>query len=155
MLNGKRKLFEVRPDERLSETLRKNGCFSVKVGCGQGACGACTVWIDEKPRLSCLILTARLENRSVITLEGVQKEAAEFAEYFVSEGAEACGFCAPGFVMTVLAMKKELPNPTPEQMKEYLNGCLCRCTGYISKSRAVKRYIDEYVSRNVEALKKS
>lgn len=149
-LNGKKQLFDVRPDERLSETLRNSGCVSVKEGCKQGACGACTVWVDEKPMLSCLLLSARMEGKNVTTLEGVQEEAKVFAKYFISEGAEACGFCAPGFVMTVLAMERELKDPTPEQVKEYLNGCLCRCTGYVSKSRAVQKYLDEFVRGNAE-----
>ena len=74
------------------------------------------------------------------TLEGVEEEAAEFARYLAEEGADQCGFCSPGFIMTVLALKREIEHPTPDQIKEYLAGNLCRCTGYQSQYRALMKY---------------
>ena len=82
-----------------------------------------------------------MAGHSVTTLEGVQEEAAEFGRFLAEEGAEQCGFCAPGFIMNVLAMVRELDNPTLEEMKEYLAGNLCRCTGYMGQLRAIRNYM--------------
>ena len=141
-VNGNPCTWEVRPDETLNRSLHAHGYISVKTGCGQGACGMCTVWLDEKPVPSCTLLTSRLANRRITTLEGVQKEAEEFSRYLVAEGADQCGFCAPGFVMLVLALRRELPDgATEEEIKQYLVGNLCRCTGYLGKTRAVVKYL--------------
>ena len=74
-------------------------------------------------------------------MEGLQKEAEEFGRFLAGYGAEQCGFCSPGFIMNVLAMERELKNPTDEEIREYLSGNLCRCTGYVSQMRAVKDYL--------------
>lgn len=79
--------------------------------------------------------------KKITTLEGVQKEAEEFAQFLGGEGAEQCGFCSPGFVMNVLAMVRELEDPTEEDIKEYLAGNLCRCTGYAGQLRAIQKYL--------------
>jgi carbon-monoxide dehydrogenase small subunit len=83
----------------------------------------------------------RVNGKTLVTIEGVQKEAEEFAQVLAAEGAEQCGFCSPGFIMTVLAMKQELLNPTEEQIIHYLTGNLCRCTGYMGQLRAIKKYL--------------
>lgn len=140
-VNNKNMQFDIEGDEFLVDTLRRYGFYSVKKGCDTGNCGLCTVWIDEKPVLSCSTLSVRVEGKRITTLEGVQKEAKEFAEFLVKEGAEQCGFCSPGFTMTVLAMKRELSNPTEEEILHYLTGNLCRCTGYMGQLRAVKKYL--------------
>jgi carbon-monoxide dehydrogenase small subunit len=98
------------------------------------------VWVDGKPVLSCTTLAVRANGKKVTTLEGVPEEAAEFAAYLAKEGADQCGFCSPGFIMNVLALKREIENPTPQQIKEYLSGNLCRCTGYQSQYRALMKY---------------
>ena len=121
--------------------LREKGCYSVKRGCETANCGLCTVWLDEKPVLSCSTLAARVHKRSVITLECLQEEAEEFGRFLANEGADQCGFCSPGFIMNVLAMEKELMNPTEEEIREYLAGNLCRCTGYMGQLRAVQKYL--------------
>jgi carbon-monoxide dehydrogenase small subunit len=77
----------------------------------------------------------------VTTLEGLKEEAEEFGAFLAQEGAEQCGFCSPGFIMNVLAMVRELENPTIEEMKEYLSGNLCRCTGYMGQLRAIRKYM--------------
>ena len=141
MLNGKRISMDVKPDEFLADSLRKYGVYSVRKGCDTTCCGLCTVWIEGKPVLSCTSLSFRLHGKNITTLEGVQKEAEEFAQILVAEGAEQCGFCSPGFIMTVLAMKRELVNPTEEEIIHYLTGNLCRCTGYLGQLRAIKRYM--------------
>ena len=129
-LNGVKRQAEVRPDELLLDFLRKNSCYSVKRGCETSNCGLCTVWMDEKPVLSCSVPAARAAGHKITTLEGVQEEAAEFSDYLANEGADQCGYCSPGLIMNVLALKREIPNPTMAQIKEYLSGNLCRCTGY-------------------------
>lgn len=140
-VNGKKRKVEIEPEEYLVDSLRKLGNLSVKRGCDTGCCGLCSVWIDKKPTLSCSMLTVRALNKEITTIEGLQKEASEFAEILVSEGAEQCGFCSPGFIMTVLAMKDELNNPTEEDIIHYLTGNLCRCTGYMGQLRAIKTYL--------------
>ena len=80
-------------------------------------------------------------------MEGVEKEAAQFGEFLADEGAEQCGFCSPGFIMNVLAMARELQNPTLDEIKEYLAGNLCRCTGYMGQLRAIKKYIEVKMQR--------
>lgn len=140
-LNGRRCTDEVAPDMTLYSYLRQKGCYSVKCGCETSSCGLCTVHFDGKPVLSCSMLAVRADGHSVTTLEGVEQEALEFGNFLADEGGEQCGFCSPGFIMNVLAMVKELPDPTDEQIKHYLAGNLCRCTGYQSHLRAIKKYL--------------
>lgn len=141
-LNGKQVQAEVRPDTVLLDLVRELGCYSVKRGCETANCGLCTVWLDGKPVLSCSTLALRADGRHVTTLEGLQKEAEEFGMFLAAEGGEQCGFCSPGFIMNVLAMERELKDPTEDEIKEYLAGNLCRCSGYMSQLRAVKKYLD-------------
>lgn len=140
-INGRGVQIEVQPGEFLSETLRRYGYLSVKEGCDTGNCGLCTVWLDGKPVLSCSTLAARMENHEITTLEALADEAEEFARFLVAEGAEQCGFCAPGFTMTVLAMKRELQNPDADAINHYLAGNLCRCSGYKGQLRAIEKYM--------------
>lgn len=140
-LNNKKVAFEVEGNEFLADTLRANGMLSIRKGCDTSCCGLCTVWIEGKPVLSCSLLSIKANGKNITTIEGVQKEAEEFAKVLVAEGAEQCGFCSPGFIMTVLAMKNELINPTEEEIIHYLTGNLCRCTGYMGQLRAVKKYL--------------
>lgn len=142
ILNNKRVSFEVENNEFLADTLRRNGVSSVRKGCNTTCCGLCSVWIDGKPTLSCSVLSVKISGKNITTMEGVTEEADKFAKILVAEGAEQCGFCSPGFIMTVIAMKKELNNPTDEEIKHYLTGNLCRCTGYMGQLRAVKTYLE-------------
>ena len=141
-VNGKLIKDDVSCDLLLIDFLRNHGCYSVKRGCETSNCGLCTVWMDEKPVLSCSILVARANNHSIVTLEGLQEEAKVFADFMANEGAEQCGFCSPGLIMNVLAMEKELKNPSEEELKNYLAGNLCRCTGYMAQMRAITKYLN-------------
>ncbi|WP_297418521.1 (2Fe-2S)-binding protein [Clostridium sp.] len=138
------KLFEddIQVDMLLIDYLRSKGFYSVKRGCETANCGLCTVHLEGKPILSCSTLAVKANGFHVTTIEGLQDEAEEFGAFMADQGAEQCGFCSPGFVMNVLAMKKELKNPTEEEIKQYLVGNLCRCTGYMSQLRAVKKYLN-------------
>lgn len=140
-VNNKPITLEASPDDILADVLRQAGYFSVRKGCDTSCCGLCTVWLDGSPVLSCTVPAFRIQGRAVTTLEGVGPEAEEFANFLAAEGADQCGFCSPGFVMTVLAMKRELATPTEEQIIHYLTGNLCRCTGYMGQLRAIKRYL--------------
>lgn len=141
-VNGKLIKDDISCDLLLIDFLRNHGCYSVKRGCETSNCGLCTVWMDEKPVLSCSILAARANNHSIMTLEGLQEEAKVFADFMANEGAEQCGFCSPGLIMDVLAMEKELKNPSEEEIKNYLAGNLCRCTGYMAQMRAITKYLN-------------
>ena len=140
-LNRKQVTAEVGADTVLLGVLRDLGCKSVKCGCETTNCGLCTVWIDGKSRLSCSVLAAGIDGHEVTTLEGGEEEAAEFGRFLAAEGGEQCGFCSPGFIMNVLAMKRELEDPDLDEIKEYLAGNLCRCTGYMSQLRAIRKYL--------------
>ena len=144
-VNGKLIKDDVSCDLLLIDFLRNHGCYSVKRGCETSNCGLCTVWMDEKPVLSCSILAVRANNHSIITLEGLQEKAKVFADFMANEGAEQCGFCSPGLIMNVLAMEKELKNPSEEEIKNYLAGNLCRCTGYMAQMRAITKYLNRGV----------
>lgn len=140
-LNGKPIKSEIEPDTLLLDFVREHGCYSVKRGCETSNCGLCTVLVDKKPVLSCSILAARVQGKQVITMEGIQERAKAFGEFLAREGAEQCGYCSPGFIMNVLAMEEELEEPSIEEIKAYLAGNLCRCTGYMGQLRAVQKYL--------------
>lgn len=146
-LNGKPVLTEVEAGDILLHVLRKLGCYSVKCGCETTNCGLCTVWLDEKPVLSCSVPALRIEGHRITTMEGLQEEALRFGTFLAAEGAEQCGFCSPGFIMNVLAMERELCRgghvPDMEEIREYLAGNLCRCTGYMGQMRAIEKYLKE------------
>lgn len=140
-LNGLDVEYVIKPGEYLLDTLRSNGIKSVKKGCDASACGVCTVLVDDKPVLSCSLLTAKVEGHRVTTVEAIQDEAAELSEYFSKEGSDQCGYCNAAYALMVHALKKENPHPTDEEIKDYMVGNLCRCTGYQSQQKAVKAYL--------------
>lgn len=140
-LNGKPVSADIPENMVLLDFLRSQGCYSVKRGCETSNCGLCTVWLDEVPVLSCNMPAARVQGRRVTTLEGLQKEAEEFGGFLADQGGEQCGFCNPGFIMNVLAMERELKNPTIDEINAYLAGNLCRCTGYVSQLRAIQAWL--------------
>jgi carbon-monoxide dehydrogenase small subunit len=140
-LNGLDTKMEIEPHEFLLDVLRRYGCPSVKRGCDTSSCGVCTVLLDGAPVLSCSLFAAKANGRSVTTVEGAREEVAKFADFLTGEGADQCGYCNPGFALTVLALKREFGHPTKEQIQHYLAGNLCRCTGYVGQLRAVEKYL--------------
>ena len=147
-LNGKKLTRMVEADTVLLDFLRKEGCYSVKRGCETSNCGLCTVFLDEKPVLSCSVLAARAEGRTVTTLEGLQEEAAEFGAFIADQGAEQCGFCNPGFIMNALALFREKEYPNEDEIKEYLAGNLCRCSGYEGQLRGIQAFLEWKKEKN-------
>ena len=141
-LNGVKRQAEVRPDELLLDFLRKNSCYSVKRGCETANCGLCTVLMDERPVLSCSMLAVRADGKRIVTLEGMQEEAKEFGAFMANEGAEQCGFCNPGMIMNAIALFRENPDPSDDEIREYLAGNLCRCSGYEGQLRGIHDFLE-------------
>lgn len=142
-LNGKKISDSVAPDMLLIDFVRSKGCFSVKRGCETANCGLCTVLMDGVPVLSCSILAARADGHIVQTLEGLQEEAEDFVGFIADQGSDQCGFCNPGFVMNTIALFRENPDPTDEEIKSFLAGNLCRCSGYEGQLRGIRAYLDQ------------
>ena len=142
ILNGKRLEEEISPDLLLIDFVRAHGCYSVKRGCETSNCGLCTVFLDEKLVLSCSVLAARADGHRVDTLEGLKEEAKEFGTFIANQGAEQCGFCNPGMIMNAIALFREIPDPSEEQIKEYLAGNLCRCSGYEGQLRGILNFLE-------------
>ena len=140
-LNGKAITASVDPDTVLLDFLRAQGCLSVKRGCDTSNCGLCTVMLDGKPILSCSTLAVRADGREIDTLEGLQEEAADFVGFIADQGADQCGFCNPGFVMNTVALLRENPNPTDAEIRAFLAGNLCRCSGYEGQLRGIRNYL--------------
>lgn len=132
-LNGSQVTAETEPAVRLLDLLRNTFHLTgTKEGCGQGECGACTVIMDGQAVNSCLVLAGQLEGSEVLTIEGLEKDGVldVVQEAFVEEGAIQCGYCTPGMIMSVKALLMRVPNPTPEEIKEAIEGNICRCTGF-------------------------
>lgn len=141
-LNGRPVEVEVPPGRRLLDLLREDlGLTGTKEGCGEGECGACTVLVDGKPRLSCLTLAIQVEGKDVLTVEGLGQAGRlhPLQEAFVEGASVQCGFCTPGFLMAAYALLLANPNPTRPEVREWLSGNLCRCTGYEQIVEAVLR----------------
>ena len=140
-LNGKKIIEDISADMTLYQFVIEHGCYSVKCGCETTNCGLCTVFLNDKPVLSCAVLAARADGQKVETLEGLQKEAEEFGRFIADQGAEQCGFCNPGMIMNAIALFRETSEPTDEEIKRYLAGNLCRCSGYEGQLRGIHEFI--------------
>lgn len=143
-VNGRLLRVACNPGDALTDILRKAGFVEVKKGCGMGKCGACTVLMDGVPVPSCATFAGKADGHAITTIRGVEAEAEEFARFLTAEGADQCGFCAPGFVLMVLAMKRELTSPTEDNVRQYLEGNLCRCSGYEGQLRAIVKYLEAH-----------
>ena len=141
-LNGRNIMDSVEADTILLDFLRENGCLSVKRGCDTSNCGLCTVLMDGKPVLSCSTLAVRADGHEIYTLEGLQAEASDFVGFIADLGADQCGFCNPGFVMNTIALLRENPDPTDDEIRAFLAGNLCRCTGYDGQLRGIRAFLD-------------
>ena len=141
LLNGTMREAEISSDQLLIDFVRDHGCYSVKRGCETSGCGLCTVFLDDNPVLSCSILAARVDGHKVTTLEGLKEEAEEFGVFIADQGAEQCGFCNPGMIMNALALFRENEFPNEEEIKEYLAGNLCRCSGYEGQLRGIQNFL--------------
>lgn len=141
-INGKNRTVSVSPDTSLFSVLRDLGYKSVKCGCETSNCGLCTVFLDDRPILSCSLAAVRADGCRITTLEGLQDEAAEFVGFIADQGAEQCGFCNPGYVMNTIALLRENPDPTDDEIRAWLSGNLCRCSGYEGQIRGIRAYLD-------------
>ncbi len=145
-VNSKVHNLLVEEHELLSDTIRNRvGLTGTKVGCESGGCGACTVWIDGVPALSCITPAVKSSGKNITTIEAIAEggKLHRLQEKFVEKGAIQCGYCTPGMVMTSLAFINENPNPTIEEIRESISGNLCRCTGYKKIIEAISEYSAE------------
>ncbi len=144
-LNGEEIEAQASDDERALDFLRRLGMKSVKEGCGEGECGACTIIVNGKNVASCLMLAPELDGTDTWTVEGLSKngELDPVQRAFVESGAIQCGFCTPGMVMSAKALLMKNPHPSDEEIKKGMEGNLCRCTGYFKILEAVKRAADK------------
>lgn len=147
-VNGFKHEIQCAPDEYLSDSLRQLGYLSVRQGCDTGSCGACTVHINGMAILSCITLAAQAHGKSITTIEGVPMQAKAIGTLLVEEGADQCGYCSSGLIMSILYLESVVSAPTDEDIRKYLNGNLCRCTGYAGQFRAVKRYFEVKAHEN-------
>ena len=144
-VNGREEKLYLEDADTLLEALRDHlRLWSVREGCGVGTCGTCTVLLDGRPVSSCFILAARVTVREITTVEGLGKGGAlhPVQEAFLEQRALQCGYCTPGFILAVKALLDENPNPTEEEVCEYLVGNLCRCGAYPDILRAVRAVKD-------------
>lgn len=140
-VNGAELEIEAPDDELLLDSLRQRlALFSVHEGCSVGACGACTVLLDGRPASSCLLLTARLAERDILTSEGLggEDDPSPVQRAFIEAAGFQCGYCTPGFVLTVEALLNEHPDPSDAEIRDYLAGNLCRCGAYPNILEAVR-----------------
>jgi len=142
-INNVKKSFLIEKNEYLLDVLRRNNYLSVRRGCDNTSCGVCTVLFDGKPIPSCSLLAIRCEGHEITTVEGIDKEVEKLANYFGELGADQCGYCNPSMALTVYSLKQENKNATDEEIKAYLVGNLCRCTGYVAQNQAIKKYLGD------------
>jgi aerobic-type carbon monoxide dehydrogenase small subunit (CoxS/CutS family) len=144
-VNGERQEVAVLPHHTLLEVLREDlGLIGTKHGCELGECGACTVLADGKPVLSCLTLPVEVQDCAITTIEGLEQSGKlhPLQETFAALGAAQCGYCTPAMLLAGVALLRDHPRPTREQMKEALAGNLCRCTGYTKIYEAIDAAAD-------------
>jgi len=140
-INSKKRSLIVKPNDLLINIIR-NDLFLTgsKYGCGIGECGACTVLLNGEPVLSCLTLAATVDGKEITTIEGLTKgnDLHPMQIAFLKNAAVQCGFCTPSMILTATALLKENPNPTEDEIRDYMRGNICRCTGYVQIVKAIK-----------------
>ena len=139
-VNGNEQVWDVEPNALLLDVLRDKGYVSVKRGCEEGVCGACSILLDGKRRNSCLLFAGQAHGRHITTVEGLgtTQSPHPIQEAFVESGAVQCGFCTPGMILATKELLDAHPEPTEDQIREALDGNLCRCTGYVKILDAVR-----------------
>jgi carbon-monoxide dehydrogenase small subunit len=141
LVNGRKYEVIIEPHMLLIDVLRDSlGLTGTKYACGAGDCGACTVLLEGRPVLSCLTLAVTAKGKSILTIEGLAEgdRLHPIQQAFVDQGAVQCGFCTPGMVLTAKALLDEIPEPTRDEIKTFIGGNLCRCTGYVKIVDAVE-----------------
>ena len=132
-VNGEKRKVEIDAHRTLLEVLREDlRLTGTKYSCGEGECGSCTVLLNGEPIMSCLTLGVAVDGQAVTTIEGVANERkfSPLQENFLKRGAIQCGYCTPGLVLSAKALLDEIPDPTEQDVRDHLEGNLCRCTGY-------------------------
>lgn len=149
-------VLEVNPNATLVDALRNAGFKSVKTGCREGMCGACTVMINGKPKNSCLVLAGQAEGAEILTVEGMgtPDNPHILQEKFVESGSTQCGFCNPGSLISAKALLDSNKKPTIDDIKEALDGNLCRCTGYVKRIGAILEAAEVMNQTNKKSTKK-
>jgi len=152
-INGQDREIEVRPNELLVDVLRERlGLTGTKIGCEAGECGACTVLINGKPTLSCLTLAVECEGKEILTIEGIgdaaKGELHPVQKAFVKHYGVQCGFCTPAMILTAKAFLDKNPNPKEEEIREAINGVICRCTGYMQIVESIQAAAEEMRGAN-------
>ena len=141
IVNGKKYSLEVRDSELLIETLRERlGLLGTKYSCLEGECGVCTVLVDDKNILSCLMLAVEADGAKITTIEGLALKGVlhPLQRSFIDKGAVQCGFCTPGMILAAKALLDKNPHPKDEEIAQGIDGNLCRCTGYIKIIDAIR-----------------
>ncbi|MBI5242215.1 MAG: (2Fe-2S)-binding protein [Elusimicrobia bacterium] len=138
-VNGADTALRVKAGEYLLDALRRHGFKGAKKGCDTGDCGSCTILLDGKPALSCLLFAAQAHGRKVTTIEGLgnPRRPHPIQQAFVEAGAVQCGYCIPGMILSAKALLDENPDPGEAEVRRALDGNLCRCTGYVKQVEAV------------------
>ena len=141
VVNGRRHTAKIDPASSLLDLLRNTlGYKGVKICCNTGECGACTVLFNGKPVNSCVVLAADATDAQIVTVEGLAEgdKLHPVQQAFIDTGAVQCGYCTPGFIMSVKALLDRSKNPTPEEIEEAVSGNICRCTGYAKIVEAIE-----------------
>jgi len=142
-VNGIEKNWDVAPGESALEVIRREGFTGAKKGCDTGECGACTILLNGRPVLACILFAAKLDGQEITTIEGLGSISFPhpIQRALVEAGAVQCGFCIPGIVLSMYALLQERENPSREEIKEALGGHLCRCTGYVKQISAIENLV--------------
>jgi aerobic-type carbon monoxide dehydrogenase small subunit (CoxS/CutS family) len=142
IVNGQSRTVETDPERPLLDVLREDlEIMGPKYGCGEGQCGACTVLMDGKRTLSCITPAAAADKKKITTIEGLANGDSlhPVQQAFLDEGAIQCGYCTPGMILSAVALLQENPQPTDDEITEWMNGNICRCNGYAKILNAVRR----------------
>ena len=140
-INGEKKILNSRPNEILLDVLRREGYFGVKRGCSEGNCGSCTVMFNGIPRKTCIMFVGQVKDKEIITVEGLgtRDDPHPVQKTYATNGAAQCGFCIPGQIVSAVALLEKNKDPSVEEIKEALDGNICRCTGYVKQIEAIQQ----------------